>query len=312
VDPRQLRHFVALADERSFTRAAAREFIVQSGLSSSIRGLETELGTELYVKGTRPVRLTAEGDALVPAARYALEALAATYQVVNAVSGKLSGRLRMGVFQNVDHLVPISMILARFVEDHPDLELQLRQLPSLDMIQMVSSGELDCAIVSATSQHINGVAISALAEEPFDLVASASHPLVQKRAIDFSDLDGVPFIETALGFASRMLSDAAFASAGYERRIVCEANEWSMVADLVAAGLGVGLLPRGIAERGIAGASPGLAVLRVRGFDITRRIDLAVPRGQAASPATRELARRLHYAEVNAEAVGSSRGASSR
>lgn len=296
MDPRQLRHFVALAEERSFTRAAAREFIVQSGLSSSIRSLEIDVGAELYIKGTRPVRLTAEGDALVPAARYALEALAGTYQVVNAVSGRLSGRLRMGVFQNVDHLVPISTLLARFVEEHPGLDLQLRQLPSLDMIQMVSSGELDCAIVSATLQHINGVAISALAEEPFDLVASTGHPFAQKRTLNFSDLDGVPFIETAPGFASRTLSDAAFASAGYQRRIVCEANEWSMVADLVGAGLGIGLLPRGVAERAIRDADPGLVVIRVRDFDITRRIDLAVPRGQAASPATRELARRLHDA----------------
>jgi len=296
MDPRQLRHFVSLAEERSFTRAAVREFIVQSGLSSSVRGLEAELGVELYIKGTRPVRLTAEGDALVPAARYALEALAATYQVVNAVSGRLSGHLRMGVFQSVDHLVPISTILARLINEYPSLELTLHQLPSLDMVHMVASGQLDCAIVSASSHRANGVAISSLAEEPFDLVASVDSALAKQREIDFSALDGARFIETAPGFASRTLSDAAFTSARYERQIVCEASEWSMVADLVAAGVGVGLLPRGMAEQASAGTEPRLAVIRVRGLDITRRIDLAVPRGQAASPATRELARRLHAA----------------
>ncbi|MGW1290844.1 LysR family transcriptional regulator, partial [Streptomyces sp. NPDC002586] len=69
---RHLRHFVALAEERNFTRAAARELIVQSGLSSSVRALEKTLGTVLFVRGTRPVRLTVEGEALLPAARHAL------------------------------------------------------------------------------------------------------------------------------------------------------------------------------------------------------------------------------------------------
>ena len=73
---RQLRHFLALAEERSITRAARRELIVQSGLSNSLQALERELGTPLYIRGTRPVRLTAAGEALVGPARRTLASAA--------------------------------------------------------------------------------------------------------------------------------------------------------------------------------------------------------------------------------------------
>jgi DNA-binding transcriptional LysR family regulator len=291
VDPRQLRHFLALVEERSFTRAAAREFIVQSGLSSSIRSLEAELSVELYIRGTRPVRLTAEGEALVGPARYALEALSATYQAVNAVTSRLSGHLRMGVFQNIGHLIPLSSVLAKFVEDYPEIDLSLRQLPSTEMVDMVSSGELDCALVNGLTEKTKGVEVTALAEEPLELVASTGSPLSRQGAISFRDLDGAKFVETASGFATRRLTDLAFATAGFHRRIVCEASGWPMVVDLVEAGLGIAFLPQGIAD-----TSPGLTALTVLDLSLARRIDFATPSGRAASPATREMSSRLHAA----------------
>jgi DNA-binding transcriptional LysR family regulator len=94
---RHLRHFVALSEERSFTAAASRELIVQSsGLSSSVRALEKEMGALLFVRGTRPVRLTSEGEALLPAARHALDAAEAARQAVRNVHGVLTGSLRIG------------------------------------------------------------------------------------------------------------------------------------------------------------------------------------------------------------------------
>jgi DNA-binding transcriptional LysR family regulator len=298
VDPQRLKHFVALAEERSFTRAAAREFIVQSGLSASIRALEADLDVELYVKGTRPVRLTAEGEALIPAARHALDALQLTYRAVDAVRGRLSGRLRMGVFQSADHLVPVSATLAGLIRDHPALDLALMQAPSRDMLAMVAAGELDCAIISAAS-GANGVEILPLAEEPFDLVVPGNHPLATHARLRLRDLAGQPFIETAPGFASRTISDLAFSAEGIERRIICEANEWSLVADLITAGLGIGLLPRGLAEQSLTIKSRDLVRLHVEDLHLTRRIDLALANGHAATPAARELAKRLHASPVH-------------
>ena len=88
---RQLRHFLALVEERSITRAAKRELIVQSGLSNSLQALERELGTALYVRGTRPIRLTAAGEALVGAARRTLTSAAQAEQAVHHVLQRSGG-----------------------------------------------------------------------------------------------------------------------------------------------------------------------------------------------------------------------------
>jgi hypothetical protein len=105
---RQLRHFLALAEERSITRAAQRELIVQSGLSSSLQALERELGTPLYVRGTRPVRLTAAGEALAGPARRTLASAAQAEQAVHHTRDVLTGTLRIGVSLSAQHLVPFA------------------------------------------------------------------------------------------------------------------------------------------------------------------------------------------------------------
>ena len=111
---RQLRHFLALVEERSITRAAKRELIVQSGLSNSIQALERELGTPLYVRGTRPVRLTAAGEALVGPARRTLTSAAQAEQAVHQTRDVLIGTLRIGISLSAQHLVPFASYLGEF------------------------------------------------------------------------------------------------------------------------------------------------------------------------------------------------------
>src|SRR5882757_7332975 len=108
---RQLRHFLALVEERSITRAAKRELIVQSGLSNSIQALERELGTDLYLRGTRPVRLTAAGEALVAPAREALRAAEDARNAVHETRDVIVGRLRLGVAPSAQYLVPFAAYL---------------------------------------------------------------------------------------------------------------------------------------------------------------------------------------------------------
>ena len=123
---RQLRHFLALVEERSLTRAAKRELIVQSGLSNSLQALERELGTPLYVRGTRPVRLTAAGEALVGPARRTLTSAAQAEQAVHHTRDVLIGTLRLGVSLSAQHLVPFASYLGEFTRDHPGIDLRLQ------------------------------------------------------------------------------------------------------------------------------------------------------------------------------------------
>jgi DNA-binding transcriptional LysR family regulator len=287
---RHLRHFVALAEERSFTAAAARELIVQSGLSSSIRALEKDMGALLFVRGTRPVRLTPEGQALLPAARHALDAAEAARQAVQDVHGVLTGSLRIGTLQTSGHTLPFAAWLAQFSRMHPGVDISVRQLPSVQMLEMVADGELDCALLSVVPDRGAGLDIVPLVSEPLVLACSPEHRLAAAGTVTLADLDGERFVETDPGWAIRMLTDEAFRTAGLTRRVVYEVNEWAMVLELVAAGMGVALVPAGIDFAQHPATAGALRLLPLTGTTPQRRVDLVFPKGHAASPAARRFA----------------------
>jgi DNA-binding transcriptional LysR family regulator len=284
VELRHLRHFVALAEERSFTRAAARELIVQSGLSTSIRALEKEVGALLFVRGTRPVRLTAEGTALLPAAHRTLDAAEAAQQAVQDAHGVLAGTLRIGALQSSGHRLPVSAWVAEFALAHPRVDISVQQLPALQMADLVADGRLDCALVSLDDARTDLEAVPLVAE-PVMLVVATSHRLAQADSVTLEQLDGERFVEPPAQWTIREVVDTAFRQAGLTRRIACEVNEWTMLLDLVAAGVGVTLAPGGfeLSQR-VAGA---ITFIPLAGVEVVRRIDLVLPRGHAASPAAR-------------------------
>ncbi|MFJ6697045.1 LysR family transcriptional regulator [Streptomyces sp. NPDC091272] len=290
---RHLRHFLALAEERSFTRAAARELIVQSGLSSSVRALEKGVGAPLFVRGTRPVRLTAEGEALLPAARRTLDAADGALQAVRDVHGGLSGRLRVGAYQASRHLVPLASWLSGFVRAHPGLDIEVRQQPASEMIRMVAAGELDCALAAAPDQAATAALLDVvpLAAEPYVLACALDHPLAARDEVPLPLLDGERFVETHNRWTGRLLADAFFAEAGMTRRIVCEVSEWMMVSDLVAAGLGVAFVPESLGRDLLPLPDLPLRLLpltdNTTSVRLERRVDLLLPRGQAVSTAAR-------------------------
>jgi DNA-binding transcriptional LysR family regulator len=282
---RHLRHFVALAEERSFTQAAARELIVQSGLSTSIRALEKEVGALLFVRGTRPVRLTAEGTALLPAARHTLDAAQAAQQAVQDAHGVLAGRLRIGALQTSGHTLPFSSWLAEFALAHPRVDISVQQLPALQMLDLVADGRLDCALVSLIEDRAPGLEVVPLLAEPVVLIVAQDHPLAAAESVTLGDLAGERFVEPPAQWAIRVVVDDAFRAAGITRRVACEVNEWTMVLDLVAAGVGVTLAPTGfdLAAR----VATAVRLVPLAGVELVRRIDLVLPQGHAASPAAR-------------------------
>src|SRR5580692_533182 len=210
VELRQLRHFLALVEERSITRAAKRELIVQSGLSNSLQALERELGT--------------------PASAVQAE------QAVHHTRDALIGALRLGVSLSAQHLVPFAAYLGEFTRDHPGIDLRLQYAPALTMISMLEAGELDCVIGPAVSQ-VPGVRMTRLAGEPLHLACRAGHRLAGRAAVSIRELAGERFVEVPEGWTARLLSDAAFAGAGIPRRVVCEVGDWELFLEMVSAGV---------------------------------------------------------------------------
>jgi DNA-binding transcriptional LysR family regulator len=292
VELRQLRHFLALAEERSVTRAARRELIVQSGLSNSLQALERELGTPLYVRGTRPVRLTAAGEALAGPARRTLASAAQAEQAVHRTRDVLAGTLRLGVSLSAQHLVPFASYLGEFTRDHPGVDLRLRYGPGLAMISMLETGELDCVIGPAVSQ-VAGVRMTRLAGEPLHLACRAGHRLAGRAAVRIRELAGERFVEVPEGWTARLLSDAAFAGEGIPRRVVCEVGDWELFLELVSAGVGIGFAPAGLRYPVLTGPGSVLRLIAVEGVRLERHIYLMLPAAGETSPAARRFADQL-------------------
>jgi DNA-binding transcriptional LysR family regulator len=292
VELRQLRHFLALVEERSITRAAKRELIVQSGLSNSLHALERELGAPLYIRGTRPVRLTAAGEALVGAARRTVASAAEAEQAVHHTRDVLIGTLRIGISLSAQHLVPFASYLGEFTRDHPGVDLRLQYAPGLAMISMIAAGELDCVIGPAVSQ-IPGVRMTRLAGEPLRLVCRADHRLAGQAEVSLRELADERFVEVPAGWTARLLSDAAFAGEGIPRRVVCDVGDWELFLQLVSAGVGIGFAPVGLPYPVLTGPDSVLRLIPVAGVRLERHIYLMLPAVGETSPAARRFADQL-------------------
>jgi DNA-binding transcriptional LysR family regulator len=245
VELRQLEHFVAVAQECHFTRAAKRLHIAQSGLSASIRSLERELGAPLFLRSTRQVQLTPAGQALLGEALRALSASNAAKDAVAAVQGLLRGRLSIGSLQCL-HAVHVPTLLAGFLSEHPGLEIQLRQGGSDELIELVRTGRLDVAFVSrpGSGRCPDDVVIQALDREPLALACALGHPLAGNGQVKLADLAEEQFVDFPADWGTRDLADRVLTAAGIERRVALEVTDVHSLLDLVAYGLGVALVPR--------------------------------------------------------------------
>jgi DNA-binding transcriptional LysR family regulator len=259
VELRQLEHFVAVAEECHFTRAAERVHIVQSGLSASIRALERELGTELFRRSTRRVELTDAGRALLPEARRALAAVEDAREAVAAVEGLLRGRLSVGIMQSLGAFA-MPELLGRFRAEHPGIDIHLRQAGSATLAAGVREGSLELAFASLPDHALGGLDKRVLFSDPMALACHAGHALAERDSVSVSSLRDEPFVEFEPDWGVRIAVDRTFAAAGIERRIACEVNDVPTLGGLVAHGLGVAILPPAI-----VGGADGLRFVALRG-----------------------------------------------
>jgi DNA-binding transcriptional LysR family regulator len=240
---RQLAHFVAVAEERHFTRAAARVHVVQSSLSSSVAGLERELGEALFVRDNRRVALTPAGRALLPAARRALAAADEGRDAVAGVRGVLHGQLRVGAIQTLG-VVDLAALLARFRRAHPGVTIRLSHGAASGLARAAADTELDIAFVDGPVD-LARLTRTPLGRDHLVLAVPRDDPLGRRTSIRLDDpvLGDRDFVEYRADSALRAQIDAACAAAGLARRIVCEVENMQYLVESVQQGLGVTVLP---------------------------------------------------------------------
>jgi DNA-binding transcriptional LysR family regulator len=244
---RQLEAFVAVAEERNFTRAAARLYVAQSGLSATVRTLERELHAPLFVRSTRRVELTPAGTALLPEARRALASARAAADAVAAIEGLQRGTLTLGVMQ-AGGLFDLAAHLARYRAAYPGIGLKLQQASSTELGHLLRGGAVDMVFATAVDEPSAEIVSFPLVRSPLVVVCRADGTLGRRGTIALSSLAGRDQIGFPLGWGVRDLADRATRAAGIEPRVDLEVNDTSTLLDLVEAGLGVAVIPEAIAR----------------------------------------------------------------
>jgi DNA-binding transcriptional LysR family regulator len=261
MDLRQLEHFLAVAEERHFTRAAQRVHIVQSALSASIRRLEGALGTPLFERSTRRVELTAAGRLFQGEARRVLAAARDAREAMAAFNGVEQGRLTLGAVQSLAAFIDLPELLARFHRQHPGIEISLVQSGAGNLLERMHAGEVDLVCVPRAGDLPAGVSGHGIAREPLVLACAPEHPLSGAGRVSLADLAALPFVDFQAGWGTRRLVDAAFAAAGLRRRVAFEVGDPGIQLDLVAHGLGVALVPEAMARARAAAPRLPIAVV---------------------------------------------------
>ncbi|MDX3644244.1 LysR family transcriptional regulator [Streptomyces sp. MB09-02B] len=283
---RHLQHFVAVAEEEHFTRAAERLLVSQSGLSASVRALERELQTPLFVRTTRRVMLTPAGRALLTEAERILAQVRSAREAVAAVQGVLRGMLAVGFEQCVAGL-NVAGLLASFRRRHPDVEICLRQAGSGALAEEVASGRLDLAFaVRAAQKDTDQLRVVPLSSEPMTVLCHPSHPLATAdAAVTPEELGGEVFVDFHPDWGPRRTTDAVFAAAGVRRTVALEVNDVHSLLELVEENLCVAVVPRHFRYK-----RDSLVPLAVKGTGETVYETVALlPPPQAMSPAARAL-----------------------
>ncbi len=282
---RQLEYFVAVAEEQSFTRAAARVHVAQPGISAQIRRLERELGEELFDRSGRTVRLTAVGAALLPHARAALAAFAGVRATVDDLAGLVRGRVAVGMV-TACAITDLFDLLEAFHRAHPAVAISLSEGNSDRLVADLRGGQLDMALVATSAAPTPAdLATLVIADEVLVAVVHPDDPLAAAETVTVAELAERPLICLPRGTGIRTAVEDGWAASGRTPRIGLEASSPAVLAELASRGLGVAIVPMSTADA----QGAGLQVLRIAEPRLRGRIELAWRRDGPLSPATRAL-----------------------
>jgi DNA-binding transcriptional LysR family regulator len=245
---KQLRYFLAVAEELHFGRAARRLFISQPALSFDIRKFERELGVALFVRTSKQVALTNAGEVLVgEARRLLLQADEAARLTVRSASG-LGGRLRVG-FVNSMLYRGLPQAVARFGADHPGVEIVLKEMNTQEQASALRRAQIDLGYAHWGTFPAD-IATETIHSEPFLCCLPAAHPLAGHKRLALAALAAEPFILFPRDVAPHYhdLIIAQCVQAGFSPLIRHEARLWQTVLSMVEFGMGVALVPRALRQ----------------------------------------------------------------
>jgi len=276
MDIHQIRSFCAVVRTGSFTRAAEELGVAQPSLSQHIRSLEKKIGTPLFERLGRSVRLTSSGEAFrVPALSILQQVAMAENSLANLHDG-VRGRLRVGVIPTILPYL-IAPHIGDFLTRFPDVDLQLTEEATPRLVEQLQSGDLDIAVTALPIRNPD-VICSELFREPLFLAVAASHPLAQKQTVDLRKLGDEPFLLLKEGHCLRDNVLMACTRARAHLRSIFETNQLESIFQLIRSGFGMTLVPAMAASHAAGcalvtikdGASRRIGYLRARRHVVTK------------------------------------------
>ncbi len=249
---RHVRYFLAVAEELNFTRAAARVGIGQPPLSQQIRDLEREIGSALFRRLPHGAELTDAGRAFFKEARMLVaQAERAKLAAQRAARGE-TGTLRVGFTSSATFNAVVPAAIRAFRGRYPDVALTLEEARSFELIERLESDEVDAAFIRPASSQPQAVRLQTVSKEPMVIALPSGHPLALQNKLTLASLAQEPFV---LFGKSGLLDEivSACRRSGFEPILGQEAPQIASVVNMVAAGLGVALVPASIAQIKVAG-----------------------------------------------------------
>jgi DNA-binding transcriptional LysR family regulator len=283
METHQLRYFLAVAQTGRFTQAARQCNVSQPSLSIQIAKLEDELGGPLFERTRKGGKLTARGETFLPRAKAILGEMESAREDAKALSGLTLGRVSLGCMPTTGaHLLP--PILTAFRKAHPKIQVQLKEESSPDLARDLEQGEIELAIMDEAGLR-PGLDHQKILKEELLLALPTRHPLAGKRSLTLQQVAQEPFILMKHGHGFRQITLDLYRKAGLEPKVVFESGGIETVQALVAAGLGISLVPRMVA------AHVGVAYAGLSQPKAERTLSLAWRKKAPFSPAAEALKR---------------------
>lgn len=275
---RHIRYFLALAAEGNFTRAAANLGIGQPPLSQQIKDLENEVGAQLFHRVPHGAELTVAGEAFLAEAKTAVDAAEKAKLAAQRANRGEIGRLSLGFTASSAFNSIVTATIREFRDHWPGVLLSLTEMNTNALMERLIRGEIDAAFIRPGLEDTRDVRLKRFADEPMMIALPARHPLAARDQVPIAALAGEPFILFPRMVGLSLYDDivAACREAGFELVVTQEAPQIPSIVNLVAANLGVSIVPASIAQIKL----DGVAYRPIAGPPIVARLGLASLKAQ--------------------------------
>jgi len=248
LDIRQIEYFVEVAKHLSFTKASSTLHVSQPSISKAIQNLEAELGVPMFYRSSKQLELTDAGQAVLINAQQVLETFKNMRSELTDIMELKKGEIRIGIPPIVGSEF-FSKLVSQYKEQYPYIEIVLTEVGTKKIRQGVEAGELDIGLICNLGSTNNQLETISILKEPLMLIVHRDHPLATRTSVQLSELNKEAFVIYRKDFTLYDQIIEECSKNGFFPTIACETSQKDLIIEMVAAKLGVALLPKKICEK---------------------------------------------------------------